>query len=278
MKALIAAFSIFAIANVLGAAGLVGWLHSSGRLNSERVQKIREMLKEPIEAEKARLARDAAALEAKKKADEEEAKRNLPPLTGEQQLVLRLLATEADQQRRDRLAREIADLQEGLRRELAALETARASLKSERDAFNELQKQTQQLTGDAQFRKAVGILESMKAPEAMATLRQLLESNASGLAFASPTGSTAPAGSPPAGALGANTPLSVTSPAQPAPAVDAKRAAMERVVTYLNAMQERPRNKLMAEFVRADPALAGQLLERLRTHGTLVAAAGGGTP
>lgn len=40
-----------------------------------------------------------------------------------------------------------------------------------------------------------------------------------------------------------------------------------QVVDYLAAMQERVRSKIMAEFVKSDPKLAGDLLERLRLHG-----------
>lgn len=46
----------------------------------------------------------------------------------------------------------------------------------------------------------------------------------------------------------------------------------EQVVAYLNAMQERQRNKVFAEIVQADPVLAADLLERLRTRGTIAGA------
>jgi len=43
----------------------------------------------------------------------------------------------------------------------------------------------------------------------------------------------------------------------------------EPVVAYLNALQERARNKIMAEITANDPALAADLLERLRTRGQI---------
>jgi len=47
--------------------------------------------------------------------------------------------------------------------------------------------------------------------------------------------------------------------------IDAKQ--VEQVVAYLNAMQERTRTKVLDEFIKSDPKVATDLLERLRTHG-----------
>lgn len=42
---------------------------------------------------------------------------------------------------------------------------------------------------------------------------------------------------------------------------------VDQVVSYLNAMQERTRTKVIEEFIKADPKVATDLLERLRTRG-----------
>lgn len=42
---------------------------------------------------------------------------------------------------------------------------------------------------------------------------------------------------------------------------------LDEVVSYLNAMDERQRTKVVAEFVRSAPEVAADLLERLRTKG-----------
>jgi hypothetical protein len=42
-----------------------------------------------------------------------------------------------------------------------------------------------------------------------------------------------------------------------------------QVVAYLNAMQERTRTKVIDEFIKSDPKVATDLLERLRTRGQL---------
>jgi pentatricopeptide repeat protein len=50
-----------------------------------------------------------------------------------------------------------------------------------------------------------------------------------------------------------------------------KNGKTDEVVAYLNAMEERGRGKVMTEFNKADPKLAADLLERLRTRGLLAA-------
>jgi hypothetical protein len=50
---------------------------------------------------------------------------------------------------------------------------------------------------------------------------------------------------------------------------------VDQVVSYLNAMQERTRTKVIDEFVKSDPKVATDLLERLRTRGLSVAGVGG---
>lgn len=48
----------------------------------------------------------------------------------------------------------------------------------------------------------------------------------------------------------------------------------DQVVTYLSAMDERKRTKIMTEFNEADPGVAADLLEALRTRGTELRDAG----
>jgi len=51
-------------------------------------------------------------------------------------------------------------------------------------------------------------------------------------------------------------------------------AGADQAVAYLNAMEDRTRTKIIAEFQKQDPALAAELLERLRTRATLAAGPG----
>jgi hypothetical protein len=52
--------------------------------------------------------------------------------------------------------------------------------------------------------------------------------------------------------------------------IDAKQ--VDQAVAYLNAMQERTRTKVIDEFLKTDPKVATDLLERLRTRGVLARA------
>lgn len=57
-----------------------------------------------------------------------------------------------------------------------------------------------------------------------------------------------------------------------------KGGQLEQVVAYLNALPGRNASKIISEFQNEDPALAADLLERLRTRGTAInapASAGG---
>jgi hypothetical protein len=47
----------------------------------------------------------------------------------------------------------------------------------------------------------------------------------------------------------------------------------DQVVAYLAKMEEGKRSKVIAEFVKDSPAMAADLLERLRTRGVVVPAA-----
>lgn len=49
----------------------------------------------------------------------------------------------------------------------------------------------------------------------------------------------------------------------------------DQAVSYLNFMQERTRTKIVDEFIKADPKVATDLLEKLRTRGVSVAGLGG---
>ena len=48
----------------------------------------------------------------------------------------------------------------------------------------------------------------------------------------------------------------------------------DQVVSYLSAMDERIRTKIITEFNREDPAVAADLLESIRTRATEMRAAG----
>lgn len=264
MKGILTVLTVIAIANLLAIGGFVGWLKASDRLDLERLRKVREMLATTITEEKAQEAAELAKADEEKKAAVEKAKHDRPPLTAEQQLTLRLQASEAEMQRSTRLRSEAEALQSGLVQERQKLEAAAEAYRKRKEDFELTQKQTQELVGSQQFKKAVSVLAGLKPGEAKAALMPILDGQATVIepepASKSPT---IPATLRTNGA-GAVAPLP-TSPGR-------SERGTNQVIAYLDALDERIRNKIMAEFVKDDPTLAAVLLERLRTHGILTRA------
>lgn len=228
MKTLFNALAVVAIANLLAIAGFVLWLRSSGRLNTERVQEIRERFAVTIAAEQAAKAAEEQAQQSAQAEVAEGAKFDRPPLTASEQLVARIEKTEMDRQREERLRREVDDLKAGLVRQQSAIDKAREELTAERVAFEDMRRRIKEFEGSAQFKKTMSVLEGLKPDKAYVAIREIIT-------------------------------------AQPS-------AGTEQAVSYLSAMQDRVRTKLFDQILQDDPKLAADLLERLRTRGTEIAA------
>lgn len=167
MNKLLKLIGFFAVMNIAGILGLVGWLVVSGRLDKNRATEIRTMLSETIEAQTAREAEEAAPPEG-----EEE---QLPdPLSIEQHLEAAQEAGDVELQRRLRDQQNNLRMMESLRREQRELDEARDQFQAERDAFNAMRERLAQIEGDEQFRKSLGVYEGMKAPDAATNLLSLL--------------------------------------------------------------------------------------------------------
>lgn len=130
-------------------------------------------------------------------------------------------------QRAKEVTAQLDMLKDALRSEQAKLVKARKEFEDERQAFETRRAQIAELEGSTQFKKAMGVLEGLEPKAARSVLQEML------------TAQTAP------GELDGKT----------------------RVVTYLSLMKNDKRQEVMAEFAKGDPALAADLLERIRTHG-----------
>ncbi len=230
MKRIWTIIVVLGLANVVALGGFVGWLGSSGRLSVDRLREIRAMLTETVADEQKRLDAEAeqAAAEA---AAADDGMPDGPPRSASELVAMRLAATEVDMQRIERLRREVEDLQRKLRRDQAMLDEQSAAFAQEREEFRLMRERLAEIEGAEQFRKSVGVLESLKSADAKEMLDVLLTD-------------------------GQN----------------------EQVVSYLNAMEERTRSRVMTEFVKDGQAdLAADLLESLRQRG-LEAVATGVTP
>lgn len=242
MKGLWLVIAVMAVANLLAMVGFVAWLGMTDRLSAERIEQIQEMLAETVPEQEAREAKEQEEAEAEAEAEAEEKKADTPPLSAADRLRLHIEDQDLNRQQIERLRRETADLRASLSTERNQLDERWATLRAEQEAFEEMRDRLSGLEGDEQFRKAVRVLESMRPRDAMATLTEIIEGRGDGLVPRT-QGRDEPTG-------------------------------VERAVAYLNAMAERPRSRVMSEFVDLDAGLAAELLERLGTHGQQVWAGG----
>ncbi len=237
--------SVLAIGNLVALVGLVGWLGASGRLSVDRVRSMREMLGETAEAQAAREKSNAEEAEASAEGDDRGV-----ALSSAELMEMRLDGIEADRERRRRLAQEARDLGASLAQRESALQRDREALATEREAYEEYLASIAQTDGDAQFRKAVKVLDGLKAQDAAGIITALIESGKDGLMDGEE------------GSEGAE---------DAADAPGLRMGGVDRAVSYVNAMQERSRLKLMAELSADRPELAADLLERLRSRGIAAA-------
>lgn len=227
MKKIWTAIVVLGLANVFAIGGFTGWLAQSGRLNLDRVRQIREMLSETVAQENARIAAEAEQAAAAAAAADD-GMPDGPPRNASELVAMRLEATEVDMARIARLRREVEDLQRKLRRDQAMLDAQTEQFAGEKTDFEAMRARLAEIEGQEQFRKSVGVLESLKAADAKSMLDVLL--------------------------------------------TDGQH---EQVVSYLDAMDERIRSRVMTEFVKDDQSdLAAGLLESLRKRGLEAVATG----
>jgi flagellar basal body-associated protein FliL len=248
MKTVWNIISVIAVANLLALAGVLLWLKSSDRLDTDRARALRELFSTTVTSDKAKAEAAAKEAEAAKALAEAEAKANKPPLTASEKLQSRVELTELDEQRMQRVRREVEDLRAALAREREELDKRWTQLETDRKAFEQLVADSTNGVSDEQFRKSLDVLQGLKAPAAKQLLVQML-----------------------------NEPGAAETAAQAGAQVGApvlREGRMKRVTEYLNAMDERARGRIMAEFTKDDPALAAELLDALRRHGQFARADG----
>ncbi len=243
MKRLFVVLSVLAVAHMLGLVGVIGWLVGTKRLDMARVEKVRQMLVEPIPEEQARL-------EAEQKAAEEALANQPEPLPDNDPVPAEVLVSqqgqldEAAQLRKDRMAREAKDLVATISLERSRLDQQRQAFLQEKSSFEQMRRQIAAVEGEAQFQHAVDVLTGVKPASAKAMLKAIIEGKA--------------------GSLGADGESGVTG--------------MDRAVAYLNKIDGMKLSNIMEQFTKDSPELAAQLLERLRTYGMMASASGDNVP
>jgi predicted RNase H-like nuclease (RuvC/YqgF family) len=194
------------------------------------------------------IAADAAKLEAEKakaekqaEADKEAALRSGPAEDSEARLKRMSDQNAQLEIQRQRFAEEIRQLRAELDQRQQRLDQRQADLEAREKSVSESRIAAEQQTESEDFKRAVGALEGQRPKDAATVLKQVL-------------------GAGPTDALNATTP-------------EQAQKQRDLVVDYLAAMQERTRNKILAEFIKEDQRLASELLEAMRTRGLSRAAA-----
>jgi hypothetical protein len=174
MKALVNALSVVAIANLLALLCVGFWLYGTGRLNTDRVERTRDLFVEPYRLVQARQEREQLEAEAEAARIAAEQGPDGPPISAAESLAVRLAVSDLDRQRVERLRREVQDLQRSLRTERRLLDEERAAFETEREQFEQMRERLAELEGGEQFRKALASLEGMKPDDARVTLESLI--------------------------------------------------------------------------------------------------------
>lgn len=259
MRTLWLALSVLAIANLLALLGFVGWLRMSDRLDSERLKAVRTILAKTITVEKSE-ADEAARKDAAKKAEADEAiRKGRPPLTASELLNARTEATEIDEQKVKAMVSSIETLRAPLQAERDSLARERAALERDKVEFQAVVDAANLKTRDEQFKKTVAVMDSLKAIDARLVLSEIMRGADAAVSAQNAADRAASAD------LLANAGAEATPP--PAVSGGPSPIGIDRALDYLNAMSPRTRSKVVAEFVKEDPSLAGELLERLRAYG-----------
>jgi hypothetical protein len=200
------------------------------------------MLSEPLPVERERLEEERRAAEqtAQPAPDGASASPAEPPIPSGELVGLNQDLQRADEFRAQRLAREVQDLARTLLLERQRLDEERARLDEAKTEFERTRAEIAALEGDAQFKAALSVLRQVKPAEAKQMLQAVIE----------------------------GIPGSIPAPASPG------LSGMEQAVAYLDALGSMERGEIMSQFVKDSPAVAAELLERLRTFGLVADASG----
>ncbi len=177
MKTMLKLITVLALANLLAGVGFIGWLYSSGRVDVDRLERVRDLFKPTIAQEKSEQDK-ADELEAKNGLDAAEIARlrELPMSSGElissshrftdrATLAMRTLDEQQRRMQDDLRTREnsVTDRESALARRQKEWEASIAA---------ELERETAE-----QFRKAVRLLEAAPAKQAREWILELVNTD-----------------------------------------------------------------------------------------------------
>ncbi|MFI4872993.1 MAG: hypothetical protein ACIARQ_14350 [Phycisphaerales bacterium JB061] len=179
MKVLLKAGIILAVLHLLLVLGFLAWFVGTGHLDDRRLGELAAMVRETAAERDSREAAEQALLDAELAAEEAEA--NPPiPLTSDDRITRKLVASEADQQIIQRRRRELQDLQRTLQIERSQLDDERSEFVAAKDDFDNARERIRQTEGEEQFQAALDTLATMKADQAHSLLSETLNQGANG--------------------------------------------------------------------------------------------------
>lgn len=174
MKSIWNAVGFVCFLNIVALLGFLGWLANTDRLDADRVQDVKSIFRETV-TEQRQKAEQAREEELNANDGVEIKVPDRPPLTAEDQLVLRALQSASDRQRIQRLEREVKDLRAALQRERALIDEQREGFETEKADFNRMRQEIVQTEGAAQFRKSLETLESVSPKAAKDMLLSMIQ-------------------------------------------------------------------------------------------------------
>lgn len=177
MKTIWTILSTLAIANLIALLAFAGWLKSSDRLSKERMEKVREIFKTTVSADRAQEDARVAEAAVKAKQEEQAAKEAEPPITTDQRLAIVREYQERTRQEKQRVQRETENLIDTLTTKQEQFEADRAAFRAEKEAFEKQRTDIAALEGDAQFQKSLKVYQSLKPDEAASMLKELMADN-----------------------------------------------------------------------------------------------------
>lgn len=175
MRTIWNALSFMAVANMIAILGIVGWLVAGGRVDRERVHKVRAVFVETVAEERSRVEQEEAArLAAEQQAEADAKAREGAPIPVADAMDMRVQRNADEEQRLERLRKEVRMLQEAIARDQRKIDADIAALEQRERAFNALRDEIKKTEGDKQFKKVVAALEGMEAADATTMLTELL--------------------------------------------------------------------------------------------------------
>ncbi len=177
MKTIWTIITILLLINALLLGVGVGWLSNSGRLNQERIDRIRDMLTLTIEQEE-KQAQLALELEEQTRQQAMDIARlesvSDGPVTLADRLQTELQGDELAAQRVERMKRDIADLRRQLRLSQELLAKKHQEMQSQQQVFDDAVQRQTKLQEDKDFQQTVRMYEQLKAKQTKQMFQELV--------------------------------------------------------------------------------------------------------